>query len=61
MCDEDGTQAGKITLVDLTIRFFFGKNKVMQIALGKDPESEYKENLHLVAEVMSLLILTTST
>ncbi|EDO30123.1 predicted protein [Nematostella vectensis] len=26
-------------------RFFFGKNKVMAIALGKTPEDEYKENL----------------
>ncbi|XP_031552981.1 mRNA turnover protein 4 homolog [Actinia tenebrosa] len=27
-------------------RFFFGKNKVMIIALGKTPEDEYRENLH---------------
>ncbi|XP_068707110.1 mRNA turnover protein 4 homolog [Montipora foliosa] len=30
-------------------RFFFGKNKVMTIALGKDKEAEYKENLHKIA------------
>ena len=27
-------------------RFFFGKNKVMAIALGNSPESEYREGLH---------------
>ncbi|KPP64635.1 mRNA turnover protein 4-like, partial [Scleropages formosus] len=30
-------------------RFFFGKNKVMMIALGKGPSDEYKDNLHKVA------------
>jgi len=29
-------------------RFFFGKNKVMMLALGKTKEDEYKENLHLL-------------
>ncbi|XP_018580713.1 mRNA turnover protein 4 homolog [Scleropages formosus] len=29
-------------------RFFFGKNKVMMIALGKGPSDEYKDNLHKV-------------
>lgn len=29
-------------------RIFFGKNKVMMVALGKEPSSEYKENLHQV-------------
>ena len=32
-------------------RFFFGKNKVMIIALGRDREAEYKENLHKIANV----------
>ncbi|CAJ0954546.1 unnamed protein product [Ranitomeya imitator] len=27
-------------------RLFFGKNKVMTVALGKDPCDEYKDNLH---------------
>ncbi|XP_054078493.1 mRNA turnover protein 4 homolog isoform X3 [Rissa tridactyla] len=27
-------------------RIFFGKNKVMMVALGREPSSEYKENLH---------------
>lgn len=35
----------------LLVRFFFGKNKVMTIALGKDKEAEYKENLHKIANV----------
>ncbi|XP_048879932.1 mRNA turnover protein 4 homolog isoform X2 [Brienomyrus brachyistius] len=29
-------------------RFFFGKNKVMMVALGKGPTDEYKDNLHKV-------------
>jgi len=33
-----------------TSRFYFGKNKVMQIALGKTEEDEYKEKLHLLSE-----------
>ncbi|XP_074608018.1 mRNA turnover protein 4 homolog [Acropora palmata] len=30
-------------------RFFFGKNKVMMIALGKNKEAEYKDNLHKIS------------
>ncbi|KAI6657388.1 hypothetical protein LOD99_136 [Oopsacas minuta] len=30
-------------------RFFFGKNKVMAIALGLTPETEYREGLHKVS------------
>ena len=33
-------------------RFFFGKNKVMAIALGLTPETEYKEGLHKVASLL---------
>ena len=33
----------------LRFRFFFGKNKVMAIALGKSPESEMMDNLHKMA------------
>jgi len=36
-----------------TSRFFFGKNKVMTIALGRTKEDEYKENLHKVSEQLS--------
>eukprot|EP01125_Pyxidicula_operculata_P021831 TRINITY_DN8679_c0_g1_i1.p1 TRINITY_DN8679_c0_g1~~TRINITY_DN8679_c0_g1_i1.p1 ORF type:complete len:260 (-),score=58.26 TRINITY_DN8679_c0_g1_i1:155-934(-) len=35
-----------------TSRFFFGKNKVMQHALGKDEESELKPNLHLLSKMI---------
>lgn len=33
-----------------TSRFFFGKNKVMALGLGKTKEEEYKENLHEVTK-----------
>ncbi|KAL2090811.1 hypothetical protein ACEWY4_013074 [Coilia grayii] len=33
-------------------RFFFGKNKVMMIALGKGPTDEYKDNLHKVSRFL---------
>jgi len=32
-----------------TSRFFMGKNKVMQIALGRDKENEFKDNLRLLS------------
>ncbi|XP_028663266.1 mRNA turnover protein 4 homolog [Erpetoichthys calabaricus] len=31
-------------------RFFFGKNKVMMVALGKGCEDEYKDNLHKISK-----------
>ncbi|KAL8198259.1 UNVERIFIED_CONTAM: mRNA turnover 4 [Gekko kuhli] len=31
-------------------RIFFGKNKVMMVALGRSPSDEYKENLHQVSK-----------
>lgn len=34
-------------------RFFFGKNKVMAIALGRTPEEEYRENLHKLSAQLS--------
>lgn len=33
-------------------RFFFGKNKVMMVALGKGVTDEYKDNLHQVARYL---------
>jgi len=33
-----------------TSRFFFGKNKVMSVGLGRSKEDEYKENLHQISE-----------
>ena len=35
----------------LACRFFFGKNKVMMIALGKDKQEEYKENISQISKV----------
>ena len=40
----------------MQLRFFLGKNKVMQVALGKKEEDEYQKDLHLLAEVAILLI-----
>lgn len=31
-------------------RFFFGKNKIMALALGKTPETEHQQNLHKVSK-----------
>lgn len=36
-----------------TSRFFMGKNKVMQVALGKTPSEEYKKNLFRLATKIS--------
>ena len=32
-------------------RFFLGKNRVMQLALGNDEAQEYKDGLHKIANV----------
>ena len=32
-------------------RFFFGGNKVMQVALGRTPEDEIRPSFHCIAEV----------
>ena len=40
------------------LRFFLGKNRVMQVALGKSEEDEYKPNLHTLSEVCRLIELT---
>lgn len=34
-------------------RFFFGKNKVMSLALGSTKENEYRDNLHKVSRKLS--------
>ena len=34
-------------------RFFYGKNRVMQLALGRTEAEEYKEGLHNIAQVQS--------
>lgn len=35
-------------------RMFFGKNKVMMVALGRSPCEEYRDNLHQVSVPPSL-------
>lgn len=34
-------------------RFFFGKNKVMSIGLGRTKSDEYRENLHCITRLLS--------
>ena len=36
----------------VSFRFFFGKNRVMQLALGRSGAEEYKDGLHFVAKVL---------
>jgi len=36
-----------------TSRFFFGKNKVVSVGLGRSKENEYKENLHEITKRLS--------
>ncbi len=36
-------------------RFFLGKNKIMQVALGRNAEEEYQENMHKISEVKGWL------
>jgi hypothetical protein len=38
----------------LLLRFFLGKNKVMQLALGKTPEDEQKSGLANLARVRNM-------
>ena len=33
-------------------KFFLGKNKVVQVALGKSPETEVADNSHLLSKYM---------
>jgi len=45
-------------------RFFFGKNKVMALALGREPSEEYQENLHKLSQRLKGqcgLLFTNST
>jgi mRNA turnover protein 4 len=37
-------------------RFFYGKSKVMQKALGTTPEEEVKDNLHLLSNASVSLL-----
>lgn len=47
-CQGMSSGADILLLLLLLGRIFFGKNKVMMVALGREPSSEYKENLHKV-------------
>lgn len=38
-------------------RIFMGKNSIAQIALGRTPEEEYKDNLRHISKVQRLLFL----
>ena len=40
-----------VVCVVCTCRFFFGKTKVMQVALGRTDADEYMEGLHLISKV----------
>ena len=53
MSDEDSSAEG---------RLFLGKNKLLQIALGRTPEDEYSDNLHQLSKslVGSVGILCTN-
>jgi mRNA turnover protein 4 len=33
-------------------RFFFGKNRIMQLALGRTEEEEYKEGIHTISNML---------
>ena len=37
--------------VFLSVRFFFGKSKVMQLALGRTDSDEFMDGLHLISKV----------
>ena len=45
-------------------KFFLGKNKVVHVALGKSPETESADNLHLLSKYMRgqvCLVLSNKT
>ena len=42
---------------EINFRFYFGKNKVMSIALGRTKEDEYKEKLHEISKVNRALLM----
>lgn len=37
-------------------RFFFGKTKIAQIALGRSDAEEYREGLHLISKVEGITL-----
>jgi mRNA turnover protein 4 len=49
----DGNNDNSNHQVDAPSRIFLGKNKLLQIALGKTPEDEYADNLRHVSKEIS--------
>ena len=37
--------------IDILYRIFLGKNKILQLALGRNESDEYKDGLHFVSKV----------
>lgn len=50
--DEDSNE-GSTTASSNNGRLFLGKNKLLQIALGRTPEDEYSDNLHQISKLIS--------
>lgn len=48
--DEDGGSGGGGSSSDKPTRIFLGKNKLLQVALGRSPEDEYSDNLRHVSD-----------
>jgi mRNA turnover protein 4 len=51
--DDDDDDNKNNTNTDVPSRIFLGKNKLLQIALGKTPEDEYADNLRHVSKEIS--------
>jgi hypothetical protein len=45
------------TQYSVSDRIFMGKNKIAQIALGRSPEDEFKDNLHHLSTVSFLNLI----
>lgn len=44
----------------IILRLFLGKNSIAQIALGRTPEEEYKDNLRHISAVNRLVYIMAS-
>ena len=42
-------------------KFFIGKNKVLQVALGRTPEEEYADNTHLISKYLKWHVCVLAT
>ena len=45
-------------IVMMHYRIFLGKNKVLQLALGRNESDEYKDGLHFVSQVSDSYFIT---